>query len=207
VPVFPSPSPSPSPSPARSAGPATAPANERILAAARALMARGGAAEISIGDVAANASVSKALVHYHFHDKDSLLVALAEQTGQAAIARAGAALRSTSDEHVLDAYWRAIEDELRAGDLRILLALAEYDSDRLRLVCRRFAAERRDLTSEQISAIFAHLGLTLRVPAQLVADTVIAFTDGLALVHALEPERATRPAFDVLWLALLTLAE
>jgi AcrR family transcriptional regulator len=170
-------------------------------------MARGGAAEISMGDVAANATVSKALVHYHFHDKDSLLVALAGQIGQSVIARARRALDSTSNEHVLDACWNGIEEELRAGDLRILLALAEYDSDRVRSVCRRLSSERRELTSAQISAVFEHLGLRLRVPADLVADTVIAFTDGLTLAHALEPDRPTRPAFDVLWLALLTLAE
>ena len=170
-------------------------------------MARGGAAEISMGDVAANAAVSKALVHYHFRDKDSLLVALAEQTGQAVITRAHGALRSTSDEHVLDACWNAVEEELRAGDLRILLALAEYDSDPLRAVCRRFAAERRELASVQIAEVLGHLGLRLRVPAELVADTVIAFIDGLTLANALESERPTRPAFDVLWLALLTLAE
>ena len=160
-----------------------------------------------MGDVAASAAVSKALVHYHFHDKDSLLVALAEQTGQAVIARARGALDSSSDEHVLDAYWSGIEEELRAGDLRILLALADYDSGAVREVCRRIAAERRDLTSAQISAVFTHLGLRLRVPPQLVADTVMAFTDGLTTAHALEGARPTRPAFDVLWLALLTLAE
>jgi AcrR family transcriptional regulator len=187
--------------------PAPVPAHERILAAARALLARGGAAEISMGDVAANAAVSKALVHYHFHDKDSLLVALAEQSGRAMMGRARGALESTSDEHVLDAYWSAIEEELRAGDLRILLGLADYDSEQLRSVCRRLAEERRDLASEQVAAIFSHLGLTLRVPAPLVADTVIAFTDGLTLTNALEPQRPARPAFDVLWLALLTLAE
>lgn len=184
-----------------------APATERILAAARALLARGGTAEISMGDVAASAAVSKALVHYHFRDKDSLLVALAEQTGQAVIARARGALDSSSDEHVLDAYWSGIEDELRAGDLRILLALADYDSGALREVCRRIAAERRDLMGAQISAVFVHLGLRLRVPPELVADTVMAFTDGLTMAHALDGARPTRPAFDVLWLALLTLAE
>ena len=52
---------------------------ERFAAAARGLVARGGAAELSMGDVASAAHVSKALVHYHFHDKDSLLVALAER--------------------------------------------------------------------------------------------------------------------------------
>ena len=187
--------------------PSAAPATERILAAARVLMARGGAAEISMGDIAANATVSKALVHYHFHDKDSLLVALAEQIGRSVISRARGALESSRDEHVLDACWNGIEDELKAGDLRILLALAEYDSDHVRAVCRRLAAERRELTSAQIAAVFEHLGLRLRVPADLVADTFIAFVDGLTLAHALEQDRPTRPAFDVLWLALLTLAE
>lgn len=193
---------SPSTGPVR----ASAPAHERILAAARELMARGGVAEVSMGDVAASAAVSKALVHYHFHDKDSLLVALAEQIGQTMMDRARTA-PAAAQEHVLDAYWGAIEYELRAGDLRILLALAECDSDRVRSACRRLAAERRSLASEQISAVFEQLGLSLRVPPELVADTVTAFVEGLSLANALEPERPTRPAFDVLWLALLTLAE
>lgn len=184
-------------------------ATERILAAARGLVARGGAAELSMGDVASAAHVSKALVHYHFHDKDSLLVALAEQAGNAVLARTGDTRGGPddTDEHVLDAYWTRLDAELRAGDLRILLALSECDSERVRTVCRRFAARRRELTGAQIASVFQRLGLQLRVPAELVASTVVAFTDGLALASALEPERPARPAFDVLWLALLTLAE
>lgn len=184
-------------------------APERILVAARGLVARGGTAELSMGDVASAAGVSKALVHYHFHDKDSLLVALAERAGAAVLARTRLSVDGShsTDEHVLDTYWNALEAELRAGDLRILLALAECDSERVRSVCRRFGAERRELTSTQITSVFERLGLQLRVPSVLVADTVVAFTDGLALGSALEPERPPRPAFDVLWLALLTLAE
>lgn len=184
-------------------------ATERILAAARALVARGGTAELSMGDVASAAHVSKALVHYHFHDKDSLLVALAESTGGAVLARTRIAIDGlgNADEHVLDACWSSLDAELRAGDLRILLALAECDSERVRSVWRRFATERRELTSAQITSVFQRLGLQLRVPAELAADTVVAFTDGLALGSALEPDRPARPAFDVLWLALLTLAE
>lgn len=184
-------------------------ATERILAAARGLVARGGTAELSMGDVASAAHVSKALVHYHFHDKDSLLVALAEKAGGAVLGRARNAVdgSATTDEHVLDACWSTLDAELRAGDLRILLALAECDSGRVRAVCRRFATQRRELASRQITSVFERLGLQLRVPAELVADTVVAFTDGLAYGSALEPERPARPAFDVLWLALLTLAE
>lgn len=160
-----------------------------------------------MGDVAASAAVSKALVHYHFHDKDSLLVALAEQIGARVTDHARQALTTNPDAHKLDALWSSIEDEMRAGDVRILLALAEYDSDHVRSVCRRLARERRDIATAQILAIFEHLDLRLRVPAELVADTVTAFIDGLTIANALEPDRPTRPAFDVLWLALLTLAE
>lgn len=184
-------------------------ATERILAAARSLVARGGTAELTIGAVASMAHVSKALVHYHFHDRDSLLVALAERVAVTVLARARLAPNGpdSAGGHFLDAYWSALEAELRAGDLRILLMLAECDSERVRSVCRRCAGERRELIGTQVASVFEHLGLRLRVPAELVADTVAAFTAGLALGTALEPERAARPAFDVLWLALLTLAE
>lgn len=160
-----------------------------------------------MGDVAARAGVSKALVHYHYHDKDSLLTALVEQVGGDVLARVRAALALPADQHTLDAHWAAVEAELRAGDLRILLALAEFDSDRVRAAARRIAGQRRELLSRQTTALFASLGMRLRLPAELVADTLMAFCDGLAAAHALEPDRPTRPAFDVLWLALLTLAD
>lgn len=187
------------------------PATRRILIAARALVERGGAAEISMGDVAASAGVSKALVHYHFRDKDSLLRALVEDVGLAALSRARDAMKDETHTHAhthaLDAYWLWLEQELRAGDLRILMSLAEYDSDRVRAASRRIAEQRREIAAEHTALVFSRLGLSPRLPPPLIADTVLAFVDGLAAAHALSPERDPRPAFDVLWLALLTLAE
>jgi AcrR family transcriptional regulator len=183
------------------------PASRRILAAARTLVARGGAAEVSMGDVAAMADVSKALVHYHFRDKDTLLQALVEDVGVAVVTRSRAAMAQEASAHVLDEYWAWLEQELRTGDLRILLALAEYDSEHVRAASRRVAEQRREVASEHVSQIFTRLGLNPRVPASLMADTVVAFVDGLAAGYALDGSRDPRPAFDVLWLALLTLAE
>jgi hypothetical protein len=77
----------------------------------------------------------------------------------------------------------------------------------VRDVSRRIARMRRELAAEHIAAIFGRLGLAPRVPGAFVAETVMAFIDGLAVARALEPERNPRPAFDVLWLALLTLVE
>ena len=185
------------------------PATRRILAAARTLVARSGAAELSIGDVAAEAGVSKALVHYHFRDKDTLLVALVEDVGAVVVERARVAREAgaSTTTHALDAYWDWFHAELRSGDVAILLALAQCDSDRVRDASRRVAAQRREQSAAHTTVLFDRLGLRPSLPPELIAETVTAFADGLAASHALEPNRDPRPAFDILWLALLTLAE
>jgi len=184
-----------------------APSPTRILDAARTLVARGGAADISVGDVAAGADVSKALVLYHFRDKDSLLLALVEDVGHAVLDREERAIVAQGQSHALDDYWGWLEGELARGDLRILLSLADCDSERVRDAARRIARARRALAARHVTVIFDRLGLAPRMPAALLAETLAAFVDGLAASRSLEPERDPRPAFDALWLALLTLAE
>lgn len=184
-----------------------APATRRILDAARDLVAQGGAAQLSMGDVAARAGVSKALVHYHFTDKDSLVSALVEEVGRGIVERERALTSGEHGGHVLDAYWQWLEGELRAGDAQILTALSEYDSARVRSLSRRIAADRRAVAIDHVAHVFASLGLSPRVPAALIAETVVAFIDGLAMTYALDPARDPRPAFDVLWLALITLSD
>ena len=51
---------------------------ERILYAAAARIVAGGTANLSMQDVADAAGVSKGLIHYHFHDKETLLTRLIE---------------------------------------------------------------------------------------------------------------------------------
>ena len=182
-----------------------APASRRILDAARELVSEGGAAQLSMGDVAARAGVSKALVHYHFTDKDTLVSALAEEVGRSVVERERAAIAQADAGHALDAYWRWLESELRAGDAQILTALGECDSERVRALSRRIATDRRAVAVVHVTHVFESLSLTPRVPATLIADTVVAFIDGLATAYALDPSRDPRPAFDVLWLALITL--
>jgi AcrR family transcriptional regulator len=139
-----------------------------------------------MGEVAAAAGVSKALVHYHFRDKDSLLQALVEDVGFAVVARAREAMTREGAGHALDAYWAWLEHELRGGDLHILSSLAEYDSNRVRAASRRVAAQRREVAAEHVALVFTRLALAPRVPAALIADTVLVFVDGLAAAHALD---------------------
>jgi AcrR family transcriptional regulator len=189
--------------PERRARPA---ADSRILESARRLVQRGGAAGISMGDVAAEAGVSKALIHYHFNDKDSLLAALVESVGSAVVARARVNAVATA-ERPLDAHWEWLARELREGDLRVLVSLADCDSAATRAASGRIAAERLQLAAQDVEAVFRGLGLTPRMPAALVAETVLAFVDGLACRTALGAVRDPRGAFDVLWLSLLSLGE
>jgi AcrR family transcriptional regulator len=178
----------------------------RIIAAARSLAARGGVSAISMGDVAAEARVSKALIHYHFQDKSTLLRALVDALGSR-IASRSRIQATAGDAHVLDTLWSWLVTELDAGDIRVLISLAECDDESVRGAVRRVADDRRRAATEHVDLVFAQLGLRPRIHHELVAETLLSFVDGLATRHALTPEREPRPAFDVLWLALLTLAE
>lgn len=182
-------------------------AARRILSAARSLAARGGVSEISIGAVAHEAGVSKALIHYHFRDKSSLLRALVEDVRSRIADRADITIPSTRDAHVLDAFWSWVQRELQQDDIRILISLSESDDEEVRTVVRQVFGERRRAAVHHATLIFSHLGLKPRLPEELVADALLAFIDGLVVRQALEPDRDPRPAFDVLWLALLTLAD
>jgi AcrR family transcriptional regulator len=145
-------------------------------------------------------------VSYHFHDKDSLLVALVDAAGADLVAREEAAA-SAPGARTLDAYWMWLRTELTLGDLRVLSSLAAYDSESVRAAARRVTQRRREVGAVHILAVFQQLDLRPRVPSTLLADTVMAFADGLALSVALDANRDPRPAFDVLWLGLLSIAE
>lgn len=160
-----------------------------------------------MGDVARAAGVSKALVHYHFRDKESLLQALVDDVGARIVRRAEAFVASETTSNVLDRLWEWLDEELRRGDLRVVLALAEYDSARVRAAVRRIGDQRRDIAGAHVQHIFTTFALTPRVPTPLIADTVLAFIDGLAVGTTAFPDRDPRAAYDVLWLSLLTLAE
>jgi AcrR family transcriptional regulator len=184
-----------------------APAQDRILEAAGRRIVASGAAALSLSEVADEAGVSKALIHYHFHDKDTMLVRLLERVASDISRRESHALDDQHTALAVDALWSWLLDELRRGDLRVLLEVSQYRSAPVQAAARDAAEQRRRTTTETIARLFAILGLQPRVPADLVAEVVVAFVDGLALDVSLRDERSTRIAFDVLWLALLNLAE
>ena len=182
-------------------------AAERILAAAADCVSALGAAQVSMQDVADSAGVSKALIHYHFRDRDELLARLVDWLGAELVAGEAAALDEGGPEPGLDRLWRWLADALRSGRVRALVELGLERGAPVRQAVLRARDARRAVATVTIERLFADFGLQPRLPAPLVADVTVAFVDGLAGEVAVEPDGNHRARFDVFWLSVLSLAE
>ena len=198
--------------PARDANHSTA--TRKILDAAARQIASSGAAALALSDVAREAGISKALIHYHFRDKDTLLSRLVEHLARDLVARERAALAEYVGQHnplAVDALWHWLERELKRGDVRVLLELDSSRGPAVRQAARDAATLRRATARDTIERLFTILELRPRIEPTLLASVFVAFVDGLAIDTGLERAPDTpstaRVAFDVFWLAMLSLAE
>ena len=166
-----------------------------------------GAAELSMQDVADTAGVSKALIHYHYRDKEALLEQVALWATTQVLGRERAALDGATASTAVDAVWRWLDEELDGGHLRLLLELGQYRVPRVRIAVQESLRMRRDAATDSIRHLFELLELRPRVPEEMLAGVVVAFIDGLAS-HPRGPDAShIRVTFDVFWLSLLSLAE
>ena len=186
----------------------------RILAAATRQIASGGAAALSMSDIAHEANVSKALIHYHFQDKDTLLARLIEQLVDDVAHRERVALAAFEGQHnplAVDALWEWLANELRRGDIRALLELDSCRGALVQAAARQAAQLRRTTSKDTVDRLFGILELKPRIEPALLANVFVAFVDGLALDWSIaahgESSAKARVAFDVFWLAMLSLAE
>lgn len=182
-------------------------AAERILRAAVRCIVASGAAALTMHDVAEEAEVSKGLIHYHFHDKDTLLARVVEWMTQHLVARERAALEALTPRHAIDDLWTWLSAELERGHVRVLLELAQWHNPLVRRAIHGASLARREATASSIERLFSLLALRPRIPAPLLADVVVPFVDGLAMTMGIDPEFNPRPAFNVFWLSLLTLTD
>lgn len=184
---------------------ATAPT--KILQAAARRVREAGLVRLSMQDIADEANVSKGLIHYHFRDRDALLARLIEWLAEDIMAREQAALDGCAPHEAIDALWRWIDGELSRGEIRVLLELQQDPATEPALAARRVSRLRHAQAEATTTRLFEMLGLTPRVPGELMAGVAVAFLDGLAMETSLQPDREARISFDVFWLALLSLAE
>ena len=182
-------------------------AGERILHATARRLTAAGAVNLSLQDVADDAGVSKGLIHYHFHDKTTLLARLVEWLTGELVRREQGALTGTTRQTVIDALWGWLEGELDRGHIRVLVELSQYDAPAVRDAIRDSARARRQAATGTIETLFSVLGLRPRLPHPLLADVAVTFLDGLAIDTGLAADGPRRVPFDVFWLSLLSLAE
>jgi AcrR family transcriptional regulator len=174
-----------------------------------------GAAALALSEIARDAGVSKALIHYHFADKETLLARLIDHLAHGLTTRERQALAPYEHEHnplAVDALWAWLASELARGDIRVLLELDSYRGQIVQAAARAAAALRRDAAEETVQRLFTILELRPRIEPALLADVVVAFIDGLAVSAGRAPTEGRtsgtpRVAFDVFWLAMLSLAE
>ncbi len=182
-------------------------ATERILKAAATRLAVSGASAMTMQEVADEAGVSKGLIHYHFQDKDTLLARLVLWMAEGLVRRERAALAASTPHGAIDDLWRWLEAELARGHMRALVELAGWRGGNVRPATAEAMRMRRVAATASAERLFALLALRPRVPSVLVGDLLVTFVDGLASVPARVGGEDTRAAFDVLWLALLGLAD
>lgn len=182
-------------------------AAERIVQSAVRRIVASGAHAVTMHEVAQDAGVSKGLIHYHFQDKETLIAVAVDWMTRALVAREERALASSSPRSAIEDLWGWLWEELARGEIRVLLELAEWRAPIVRRATVESAVARRAAATASVERLFALMALRPRVPARLLADVVVAFTDGLVLAAALDQGLNPRAAFDVFWLSLLSLGE
>lgn len=180
-------------------------ARSRIIRAGIRCVVRDGLADASMAAIAQEADVSKALLHYHFSDRAQLLSEMVTLIGRRLITREQGALERDEISAPLDVLWQWLEIELERGELRALLSLGMLRDTTVRESIEEVSAARRASSAAMVEYVFARLGLTARVPLALIADTIVAFVDGLALDRG--SARESRISFDVFWLGVLSLGD
>lgn len=178
-------------------------ARARIIDAAISMLARDGA-EVSLATIASAASVSKALLHYHYADRSSLLAAVAAELTRRIMSRERTAMQGATGSGAVDALWSWLEGELARGELRSLLELGMQRDAAIQAACAEAAHSRNRAAERTVAQLFTDLGLVPRMPVELLGGASLAFVDGLALDTT---RHDPRTSFDIFWLALLSLAE
>lgn len=174
---------------------------ERIVDAARAIIATRGITGATFDQVARAAGVSRGLLHYYFGAKERLLIEVVRRecdVRNAALERAIG--ESQSAEEVLDALVHSFEDLLGDGPTTVVLihemiTLAQRNTE---IATEVAELERRTRTqlAEALEAKAADGVLELRDSAETVAAFLSVLADGILVRTLSEPDYDIRPLMD-----------
>jgi AcrR family transcriptional regulator len=161
---------------------------EQILRAARLVVQRDGVGNLTIRSVATEANVNLALIHYHFHSRDGLLLAVLEDLNAELLTRQRG-MYDQPNMTLADKWRQAVafyHHDLDSGYVRTLLELAGHGYSNPQMaerVCAVMDAWQH-LLEEVIAGAVARLQIATVEPAQL-ASMLVSFWYGMELRHLL----------------------
>ena len=166
----------------RAARPDGAATRKLILQAARQRLVEHGYANLNVRDIARAAGVNHALIGYHFHGKQQLVLAVLDEANQALIERQtrmyeGVSSAGAQWQQACDFY----EDDLRSGFVRLLMELmgASFHDKALRAEFVPRVLTWHRLIEVAVTEFIAGSKLDLPVSAQAITAWIGWFWTGM----------------------------
>jgi AcrR family transcriptional regulator len=177
---------------------------ERILQAAYRRLAADGYARLNMRDVAAEAKVNHAMIHYYFGSKDQLVIAVLDATNRRLIERQTQMYNTPGDFAAKWAQARAFyEEDLASGFVRVQMELwaASLSNEALRENFVPRIMEWRRVIENAVRDALAHYQLDLPVSPEVIATWISDFWFGMEfemLLGISEAQAHHQEALDVL---------
>jgi AcrR family transcriptional regulator len=167
---------------------------QRIVDAMRASVAKRGATASTFEQVAAEAGVSRGLLHYYFGTKERLLVEVVRTDAEIRVDRLEQTLATAETvDHVLDVLVASLVDAVENEPAFFLLLFELFSAGRRNPDIQRELGQLFDRVRGHLAEILMAKEregvLNLRYDAEAVASYLYGIADGFALQALSDPER------------------
>jgi AcrR family transcriptional regulator len=175
---------------------------ESIVRSACEIMGRNGFINVSLSDIAKEAGVSKALLHYYFKNKDELVgdiyqYAMSEYLGTAISIFAEDAPIETRIERLFDAFYIYIRENPDWFVVVMeLTVLGIKNPERTGEVFSRHVYI-RDMTADVLRRARDEEGLSADVDLDVVASIMVAMANGFAMSYLIARNVTDFPKFKI----------
>jgi AcrR family transcriptional regulator len=173
---------------------------QRIVAAMRSSVGRRGTAGSTFDHVAAEAGVSRGLLHYYFGSKERLLVEVVRHDSDLRVERLTAGL---ADAHSIDAVIEVLVRQVRdfvaedpgAQALLYEMFSASRSNEEIRSELAELWRRQRGIVADALRDKEREGVIKMRGDAEAVVSVLFALGDGFELQLLADPEWDSEPAF------------
>jgi AcrR family transcriptional regulator len=175
---------------------------QRIVEAMRASVGRRGAAGSTVDHVAAEAGVSRGLLHYYFGSKERLLVEVVRRDCDLRLERLGDGLRgATTIDQVIDVLVGEVRSFIAEDPGSQALLYEMFSASRTNEEIRSELADLYRRTRTKVAEVLRELDadgvITLRADAEAAAAVLFALGDGIELQLVSDPGWDSDKAFEL----------